>query len=55
LLLNSKNSKLAKVWRFYASRNISRAALTSGLEWNLKVTTAEIPHIIEKFKRTFET
>ena len=40
---------------YIGSSNISRSALTNGLEWNLKVTTQEIPHIIEKFKNTFET
>ncbi len=40
---------------YIGSSNISKSALTSGLEWNLKVTTAEISHIIEKFARTFET
>ncbi|WP_319416005.1 DUF3427 domain-containing protein [Marispirochaeta aestuarii] len=40
---------------YIGSSNLSRSALTNGLEWNLKVTTGEIPHIIEKFKSTFET
>ena len=40
---------------YIGSSNISRSALTNGLEWNLKVTTREIPHIIDKFKSTFET
>ncbi|MFT7859717.1 MAG: DUF3427 domain-containing protein [Sulfurimonas sp.] len=40
---------------YIGSSNISRSALTSGLEWNLKVTTAEISHIINKFEKTFET
>lgn len=40
---------------YIGSSNISRSALTNGLEWNLKVTTQEIPHIIGKFKSTFET
>ncbi len=40
---------------YIGSSNLSHAALTSGLEWNLKITTQEIPHIIEKFKSTFET
>lgn len=40
---------------YIGSSNISRTALTNGLEWNMKVTTREIPHIIEKFKNTFET
>jgi len=40
---------------YIGSSNISKSALTSGLEWNLKVTTAEISHIIKKFEVTFET
>ncbi len=40
---------------YIGSSNISKSALTSGLEWNLKVTTAEISHIIKKFAKTFET
>ncbi len=40
---------------YIGSSNISKSALTSGLEWNLKVTTAEISHIIKKFEKTFET
>ena len=40
---------------YIGSSNISRTALTSGLEWNLKVTTREIPHIIDKFQKTFDT
>jgi superfamily II DNA or RNA helicase len=40
---------------YIGSSNISKSALTSGLEWNLKVTTAEIAHIIQKFAKTFET
>jgi len=40
---------------YIGSSNISKSALSSGLEWNLKVTTGEIPHIIDKFEKTFET
>lgn len=40
---------------YIGSSNFSRSALTSGLEWNIKVTSQEISHIIDKFKKTFET
>lgn len=40
---------------YIGSSNMSRSALTTGLEWNLKVTTKEISHIIDKFQKTFET
>ncbi|GAB3025710.1 DEAD/DEAH box helicase [Spirosoma pulveris] len=40
---------------YIGSSNISRSALTSGLEWNLKITTQEVKHIIDKSQKTFET
>lgn len=40
---------------YIGSSNLSRSALTNGLEWNLKVTTKEVGHIIEKFRKTFDT
>ena len=40
---------------YIGSSNLSHSALTSGLEWNLKITAQEIPHIIDKTKSTFET
>jgi superfamily II DNA or RNA helicase len=40
---------------YIGSSNLSRSALTSGLEWNLKVTTKEVGHIIDKFSKTFDT
>ena len=40
---------------YIGSSNISQSALTSGLEWNLKVTNHEISHVIDKFIKTFET
>jgi superfamily II DNA or RNA helicase len=40
---------------YIGSSNISRSALTNGLEWNLKVTTKEISHVIDKFRKTFDT
>jgi superfamily II DNA or RNA helicase len=40
---------------YIGSSNLSRSALTNGLEWNLKITAQEIPHIIDKSLSTFET
>jgi len=40
---------------YIGSSNLSRSALTNGLEWNIKVTTNEVKHIIEKFQKTFAT
>ncbi len=40
---------------YIGSSNLSHSALTSGLEWNLKITSQEIPHIIEKSLNTFES
>ena len=63
---NTNNERLhAKAYLFFrntgfhtgyiGSSNISRSALTSGLEWNVKITTKEVGHIIDKFQKTFET
>ena len=63
---NNDNERLhAKAYLFFrnsgfhtgyiGSSNFSRSALTDGLEWNVKVTTKEIPHIIDKFQKTFES
>jgi superfamily II DNA or RNA helicase len=40
---------------YIGSANMSHAAMTSGLEWNLKVTSQDMPHILEKFVAEFET
>lgn len=63
---NNGNERLhAKAYLFYrntgyhtgyiGSSNFSRSALTDGLEWNLKITTKEVSHIIDKFQKTFES
>ncbi|ENC7032690.1 DUF3427 domain-containing protein [Vibrio cholerae] len=40
---------------YIGSSNLSHSALTNSLEWNLKITSQEIPHIINKSLSTFET
>lgn len=40
---------------YIGSSNLSNPALTSGLEWNLKVTAKDSLHIVQKFEGTFET
>jgi superfamily II DNA or RNA helicase/HKD family nuclease len=40
---------------YIGSANMSQAAMTSGLEWSLKVTAQDLPHILEKFVAEFET
>jgi superfamily II DNA or RNA helicase len=40
---------------YIGSANMSHAAITSGLEWNLKVTAQDMEHILEKFTIEFET
>jgi superfamily II DNA or RNA helicase/HKD family nuclease len=40
---------------YIGSSNMSHAAITSGLEWNLKVTAQDMGHILEKFTVEFET
>ena len=62
---NTGNERLhAKAYLFFrnsgfhtgyiGSSNFSRSALTDGLEWNLKITTKEVSHIIDKFQKTFD-
>lgn len=38
---------------YIGSSNLSRSALTKGLEWNMRVTSVENRHIINKTKATF--
>jgi superfamily II DNA or RNA helicase/HKD family nuclease len=40
---------------YIGSANMSQPAMTSGLEWNLKVTAQDMGHILEKFTVEFET
>jgi superfamily II DNA or RNA helicase len=40
---------------YIGSANMSQAAMTSGLEWNLKATAQDMPHILDKFLAEFET
>lgn len=40
---------------YIGSSNLSQAALTDGLEWNVKISQHESPHLWEKICATFET
>lgn len=53
----------AKAWLFQrntglstayvGSSNLSRSALTDGIEWNVRIAAADLPHIVEKFDAVF--
>lgn len=63
---NTKNERVhVKAYLFYrktgfhtayiGSSNISKSALTKGLEWNVKLNSVEIPQVMDTAQRTFET
>lgn len=40
---------------YIGSSNLSAPAVSGGLEWNVKVTEQDLPHVIEKCRAGFET
>lgn len=40
---------------YIGSANMSQPAMTSGLEWTVKVTAQDMPHILSRFAAEFET
>jgi len=63
--MDPRRSRLhAKAWLFerasglhtayIGSANLSKAALGSGVEWTLKITQRDSPHLLDKFRSTFE-
>lgn len=40
---------------YIGSANMSQAAMTSGLEWTIKITEQDLPHILERFNAEFST
>lgn len=55
----------AKAWLFrratgfgtayVGSSNLTKAAMVDGLEWNVRVSEARDPHVLQKFRTTFES
>ncbi len=40
---------------YVGSSNLSRAALVDGLEWNVRLSAVSTPHLLEKFRATFDS
>ncbi|MFZ1178609.1 MAG: DEAD/DEAH box helicase family protein, partial [Mycobacterium sp.] len=40
---------------YVGSSNLSHAALVDGLEWNVRLSAISTPHLLEKFRTTFES
>lgn len=40
---------------YIGSANMSAPAMTSGVEWTVKVTAQDMPHVLERFSAEFET
>lgn len=40
---------------YVGSSNLSHAALVDGLEWNVRLSAISTPHLIEKFRATFDS
>lgn len=40
---------------YVGSSNLSHAALVDGLEWNVRLSAVSTPHLLDKFRATFES